>query len=216
MSIITIVESGSKSLDRAAKVLAGIPDGFQKATQSAAHRAMSTLKSDAGKAVRERYDISQGNAMNDATISISYSYGSGTRVEATFLGSKIPLYKYGGASPKAPQYDTSRLIPIMIGGQWRMAHPGTPAFGHQLTSTGPVRFNHAFTARMSSGHVGIFEKDGGATSGGGDSISEIMGSSLPQMVGHDEVTEKLEKPVREKFEERLDHEISRILAGFGM
>lgn len=39
---------------------------------------------------------------------------------------------------------------------------------------------------MKSCHTGIFERND-------DGIQEIMGSSIPQMLGHEEVTEKLTK-----------------------
>ncbi len=42
-----------------------------------------------------------------------------------------------------------------------------------------------------------------------------MGSSVPQMLGNKEVEEKLAHESMEKFEERLDHEVLRILNGWG-
>lgn len=93
-------------------------------------------------------------------------------------------------------------------------HPGITAAGHQLKSTSPERIPNTFVARMGSGHTGIFERTGGATASDGDAIREIMGSSVPQMLGSEEVSEKLGQETMEKFEERLDHEIIRILNGW--
>lgn len=42
-----------------------------------------------------------------------------------------------------------------------------------------------------------------------------MGSSVPQMVGNEEVAQRLAEGAMQKFEERLDHEILRILNGYG-
>ena len=39
-------------------------------------------------------------------------------------------------------------------------------------------------------------------------------SPVPQMLGNEEVTEKLAEKAMEKFEERLDHEVNRILNGW--
>ena len=69
-------------------------------------------------------------------------------------------------------------------------------------------------ARMESGHVGIFERDGGETRSGGDSVSEVMGSSVPGMLGSKDVSEKLGQEAMEKFEERLEHEILARLNGW--
>jgi hypothetical protein len=68
---------------------------------------------------------------------------------------------------------------------------------------------------MKSGHVGIFERTGGVSSTGSDSIRELMGSSIPQMLGNPEVQQKLTNEAIAKFDERLDHEVQRILNGWG-
>ena len=68
---------------------------------------------------------------------------------------------------------------------------------------------------MKSGHTGIFERSGGVSSSGADAIKEIMGLSVPQMLGHKEVAEKLSEDTSKKFEERLEHEISRLISGIG-
>ena len=60
-----------------------------------------------------------------------------------------------------------------------------------------------------SGHVGLFERTGGK-----DEIQEIMGSSVPQMLGSPEVEERLARESMEKFEDRLDHEINAFLNGW--
>ena len=83
----------------------------------------------------------------------------------------------------------------------------------KLKRTAPTRFGHAFVAAMKSGHVGIFERTGGSTSSGGDAIRELMGSSVPQMLGSQTVTEALTREAMDYFETRLEHEIARILQG---
>lgn len=95
-------------------------------------------------------------------------------------------------------------------------HPGVPAYGHQRRDTSPARFDHAFVARMSSssGHTGIFERTGEKTAKGSDEIQEIMGSSVPQMLGSREVEEKLADEAAKAFAERLDHNVPAILSGY--
>lgn len=103
----------------------------------------------------------------------------------------------------------------IVNGQLRAVHPGVAASGHQLTSTSPTIFSKAFVARMQSGHVGIFERTGGKTPTGDAAIREIMGSSVPQMLGNEEVQERLSEKTMDKMEERLQHEVNRILNGWG-
>ena len=63
-------------------------------------------------------------------------------------------------------------------------------------------------------HTGIFERTGAKTSSGKDQIEELFGPSVPQMLGQQEVAQKLSEEAMEKFEERLDHEINAILNGW--
>jgi len=95
----------------------------------------------------------------------------------------------------------------MIEGKRRWVHPSVAASGHQLKGEAPTTFENAFVAEMKSVHKGIFERTCGMTAGESDQIKEIMGSSVPQMLGSKEVEEKLAEGVRDEFEKRLDQEI---------
>ena len=213
---IIVDNIGEGSIERARTLLAGIPGGAEKAIKAALTRAASHLRTNAEKEVRKRYDITSANLRSDKNVGIKYVYGGGSvSAYVNFSGQKIPLYRYGGASPKEPTKDKSRGIVIVpINGEKRPAYPNVAASGHQLKSTGVTRFENAFTARMKSGHVGIFERTGAATSTGSDQIRELMGSSVPQMLGNKEVSEELSKAAYEKFEERLEHEILAVMNGW--
>ena len=213
---ILIDDIGDGSIERARKLLAGIPGGAEKAIRAALERAASHLRTNAEKEVRKKYDITAANLRSEKNVSIRYVYSGGSvSAYVNFSGRKIPLYRFGGASPKEPTKDQSRgKVMVIINGEKRAAYPSVAASGHQLKSTGVTRFDNAFTARMKSGHVGIFERTGAATSTGSDQIRELMGSSFPQMLGNEEVSEELSKAAYEKFEERLDHEILAVMNGW--
>ena len=211
---VTVDATGQAALERAEKLLAGIPRGVTAAVNDAMSRAASRLRTDSSKAIRERYDISATNIRANENIQVTRSYhGSGVSASVTFSGAKIPLHRFGGASPAMPRQDTEKWVRAKVNGQWLTVHPGTAASGHQLKSTSPERFQNAFVAQMRSGHVGIFERTGGAASGGSDEIKEVMGSSVPQMLGSREVAEKLTNAAMETFEERLNRNITAILNG---
>ena len=213
--MIYVEEAGRDTLDRAIKVLAGIEGGVSKAVTSAMKRAESKLRTEAKKAITEKYDISAEAIRANENVNVKYDYSSGVTALISFHGNKIPLHKYGGVSPKGLQRDTSKLVAALIGGRWARVHPGIVASGHQLKGTAPTKFGNAFVAQMKSGHVGIFERTGGVAAGGGDAIKEIMGSSVPQMLGGEDVVEKLTDEAMQTFDERLDHEVSRLLSGIG-
>ena len=215
MSTVRVEAAGQETLDRAQKLLAGIEGGMDKAVRNALDRAVSHLRANSANAIRERYAISVANIRASENVKVSYNYQNGPTAAVMFFGQKIPLYRYDGAAPSQPTPDTSRWVEAMVNGAYRWVHPSVAAQGHQLKSTLPTQFQHAFTARMKSGHVGIFERTGKADGKGGDAIEELMGSSVPQMLGNPEVEEKLAKESMKKFEERLDHEVLRILSGWG-
>ncbi len=212
---VMIEDIDREAIDRAQKMLAGIDGGFNRALRGAMQRTAGFLRTNSAKAIRERYAISAANIRAEENVTIRYSYRDGVQAFITFAGHKIPLYRYDGASPAQPAYNTSKWVSVMIGGEERRVHPGIAASGHQLKGTSPVRFDNAFVAQMRSGHTGIFERTGGMAKSGSSEIREIMGLSVPQMLGSKEVLEKLTHQAMEKFEERLDHEVLRILNGWG-
>lgn len=213
--MIAVQSFGGEALDHATKVLAGIPDGISRAIKSALPRAASALRGESVRAIRSKYDISAANIRSKQNISIRYSYGSESAAYIRFSGKKIPLYRYNGTTPKNPTANESKTVAVRIDGTYKLVHPGVAASAHQLNGTSPTKFENAFIARMSSGHVGIFERTGGVSSNGKDQIKELQGSSVPQMLGNETVQNQLADVASAKFEERMEHEITRILNGWG-
>lgn len=218
---VDLTVAGQGALEQAEKLLAGIPGALDKAVRSAMARSASHLRAQSKKAVRERYDIKAADIRDTENAKISYSYQNGIQAHIVFAGQRIPLYRFGGASPSAPTKDTSGQNPVMLGtlyggleGKWRRLYPSVPARGHVLKSTSPALFRHAFVAKMKNGHTGIFERTGGMTSHDKDELEELFGPSVAQMLGNQEVAEKLSAEAMEKFEDRLDHEINAILNGW--
>ncbi len=215
MSVIQVQVMDQGQLDKLQALLAGIPGGVEKASKSAMQRAVSYLRANSAKAIQEKYDISTANIRANENVFIRYSYQDGVQAFVTFAGGKIPLFRYGGASPGAPTPLKDRWVKVAdkTGPHWY--HPSVPAHGHQFKDTAPALFENAFVARMRSGHVGIFKRSGGESRGGGDAISEIMGGTVPGMLGKDAVKERLGEQAAEKYRERYNHEVVRLLNGWG-
>lgn len=207
MSIVKVEAFGGDTLQRANLLLASIPDGVKKAINAAMPRAVSHLRTKSIERIRERYAISAKNIRSEENIKVQYRIGDSIEATITISGRKIPLYRFDGSAPKAPTWDRSRLIRGITQEGWKTIPAGVPARGHVLAGTSPQLFEHAFTATMSNGHTGIFERNGSA-------IDEIMGLSVAQMIGNEEVAEKLAEDTSEKFEERMEHEINRLLNGW--
>lgn len=212
---IQISIDAQEAMDRAAALLAGVEGSIEKAVRSAMSRAVKRLQKANVTAVRERYAISAANIRENENVQVSYSYDNGVQAFVRFSGARIPLFRFDGASPSQPTKDTSARLPVMSGDDhWRMMYPSVAASGHVLKGTSPTRFERAFVARMPNGHVGIFERTGGMTSGGKDEIEELFGPSVPQMLGSEDVEKKLAEDAMQSFEKDLDHNVLAILSGY--
>lgn len=214
--VVTVNEAaGQAAIERAKTLLAGIPGGVDKAAKAAMSRTVDRLRRDSNQAIREKYDISDEGIRAEKNVRVRYSFQNGVQATVTFSGRKIPLYRFGGAYPKVPTQDIAAgKKPVMVKGAWTMQYQGMAARGHQFKGTGPTQFMDAFVAQMKSGHIGIFERTGGSTSEGSDAIREIMGSSVAQMVGNQQVAQRLTERAYETFETELDKAVYRILTGW--
>lgn len=207
--------AGQEVINRAKTLLTGIPDGLDKAMKAAMSRTVQKLRSESNKAIQEKYDISDAGIRSEKNVRVKYSYQNGVQATVTFSGRKIPLYRFGGASPAVPTPDIAAgRKPVMVHGAWTMQYQGVAAKGHQFRDTSPTQFMDAFVARMKSGHIGIFERTGGMTSEGSDAIREIMGDSVAQMVGKPEVAQRLTEEAYQTFESEMDKAVYRILTGW--
>lgn len=213
---VTVNEAaGQAAIERAKALLAGIPGGVDKAMKASMSRTVDKLRRESNQAIREKYDITDAGIRSEKNVRVRYSYQNGVQATVTFSGRKIPLYRFGGAYPKVPTQDIAAgKKPVMVKGAWTMQYQGVAARGHQFQDTGPTQFMDAFVAQMKPGHIGIFERTGGSTSKGSDAIREIMGSSVAQMVGNQQVAQGLTERAYETFETELDKAVYRILTGW--
>lgn len=73
-------------------------------------------------------------------------------------------------------------------------------------------FEDAFIAQMPAyNHVGVFTRTGKERF----PVEEKMGLSMAQMVGNDKVLEQLEQEAQKTVDQRIEHEITRLLNGYG-
>ena len=185
---ILIDDIGDGSIDRARKLLAGIPHGAEKAIGSALKRAARTGLSHATKMLQREYVVNTG-VMKSYTQTKQHYVTSGgeTTIDLEFRGEHIPLIKF----------DTS------VGRDGRVS-------AHVKRSTGKTALEHVFVASVGR-HTGLFERDTSARF----PIGEKFGPSVPQMLSaNDDLQQEMGDKIREVFEERLDHEILAVMNGW--
>lgn len=185
-----MIEITSETIERTQTLLAGIPKGAERAFSNAINRAVTRVKTKAFQDVRSVYGIKQSDLKADTVTRVQKASTGNITGYVSFSGVKIPLYKFN-VSPKAAKKSKNIKAGVMKG-SW-------------------TAFEHAFIAQMNSGHIGIFERESTERL----PIKEIMGLSGAQMVQNEEIIDKLTEEAQEKVEERLQHEIERILNGYG-
>lgn len=181
---------GDTSLDRATKLLAGIPDGVYRAVGSAIKRAAQHGLSVGMKIVSEEYAIDQGELKRRTkNINVIEKTGAGSYdVAFGYRGSVIPLMKYDTKVSKDGRIET-----------------------RVLRQNARQQLDHAFVAQMGS-HTGIFERETDERF----PVRELFGPSAVQaFYAREETVDKMGDALRETYEARIEHEISRVLNGWG-
>ena len=186
---VTGIEIEAERMEQVRALLAGVPKGAERAFSNAINRGLSRIKSQAWKQVKQVYTV-QSSALNATSATQLQKASTGNLAGyIRFSGVKIPLYKFK-VSPKQPGSGQRVKASVKKGG-------------------GAV-FDSAFVAAVKSG-MGVLERDGKPRL----PISEIMGLSAAQMVGEQTVSTELQEEAQRTVNERLDHEIDRLLNGYG-
>lgn len=178
MSSIRIQISGQETIERANKILAGIPGGVTKAITSASKRAGDQGKTKAGTFVAQEYTIGKGVFMSETKTRLQISEG----FTLSFEGSVIPLKRFRARDQRPKGVYAS----VKRGSGGRLPHAFTGPGGHFFERVG--------TSRLP--------------------IEKKFGPSTGQMMQNDEIIEQMDQVISETFEQRMEVEINRLLAGF--
>ena len=185
-----MIQITNETVEKVNAILSGVPKVAQKALSNAINRGLSKVKTGAFKYARKVYTVQSG-ALNAATkMSVKTTSAGDLAGYVSFSGAKIPLYKFK-VTPTVPKQRTLVKASVMKGS-------GTA-------------FEHAFIADMQSGHTGVFERETSKRF----PIEELMGLSAAQMIGNDKVIKDVEKDAQETVNKRIEHEIDRLLNGYG-
>lgn len=187
MSVIAIQSVGE--LDRVNKILAGIPGGAYKAAYSALRRAGDTAKTKAGQFAAAEYAISKGSFMRNVTEKTVISGGAVgvAEMKISYAGNVLPLLTFNTKFGRDGRVQTQ-----------------------VKRNGGAASLEHAFVARV-YGPAAVFERLGSSRL----PVEQKFGPSTAHMMQSDQVVEQMEKTVQETFDSRMDHEILRVLNGWG-
>ncbi|MCF8017836.1 MAG: hypothetical protein K9L62_00425 [Vallitaleaceae bacterium] len=186
---VRVSEVGAESLSRVNKILAGIPGGIWKATYAALKRAGDTAKTRAGQFAAAEYTINKSDFMKKVhqKSHITSEAGGVVSMSVSYAGNVIPLLSFN------TKYSRNGLLQTQV-----------------KRSGASTVLEHAFAAKV-FGPIGVFERLGERRF----PVEQKYGPSTAHMMSNENVVEKMDDTVRETFERRLEHEITRVLNGWG-
>lgn len=189
MSTVRINEVGKNSLDRVNKLLAGIPGGIWKATSAALKRSSETAKTKAGQFAAEEYTISKGSFMHNVSQKVHISGDSGGVVSMSigFAGAVLPLLTFN------TRFSRNGLVQTQV-----------------KRNGGAATLEHAFVANI-YGSTAVFERVGAPRF----PVEQKFGPSTGHMMQNEQVVEKMDNTIRTTFDSRIEHEVLRVLNGWG-
>lgn len=186
---IRVDNVGSENIDRINKILAGIPGGAFKVTYAALKRAGDTAKTKAGQFAAAEYTINKGTFMRNVTEKVRTEGGAGgvASMSISFAGTVLPLLEFNTRYSRGGQLTTQ-----------------------VKRNGGAATLEHAFAAKV-FGPIAVFERVGAPRF----PVEQKFGPSTGHMMQNERVVEKMDETIRDTFDKRVEHEILRVLNGWG-
>lgn len=186
------IEVSQETTNRLHTILSGLGKADEKVLKPAMQRGLIAGRTAFNKQIKSVYYVSS------AVIS-RYSHIGYKKVEMRsdgligsieYAGTVIPLIKYNVTPQKA-------------------TYGKTPVKAAVKRSESQVELAKSFTAQMPNGHIGIYERKSDSSY----PIKQLYGPSVPRMAENAVVLKTVEDRVNEVINNRMEHELDRILNG---
>lgn len=187
-----MIEVSEQTIDKIHAILAGIQDADKKVLKPAMARALIAGKAESKRQAVQVYRIKPSEFQKESYIKYKgiKSHKEGEMIgEIEFAGSPIPLYKYT-VTPETPKKNTTPKAAVL-------KTNNLVAFD---------RANDVHVLQLQSGHIGIFKGENGK-------LKELYSPSVPKMIENEDVRQKIEEKVNVVLNQRIEHEIERLLSG---
>ncbi|MBE6901403.1 MAG: hypothetical protein E7478_02920 [Ruminococcaceae bacterium] len=190
-----MINVSAEQMERVSTLLRDLPGNKTKAAlANAANRAMTTARSEIWKAVHEQYTVKRTAFYRDTKIKVHRANASALGAALEFRGNVIPLIDFNVSGYRSHERRSVRLVKAAV---------------YQGASE---TLKHAYIANLGTYGEAVFER----LSPKRNSSSQLYGPSAAHMAANADVTDKVSKAVQETFDKRLEHEIDRIIRGYGV
>ena len=137
MSSFYVEFIGAEKFQNAEQMLADVPGGMERALKSATKRAVSFLRTQSTKEIRQRYDISRKNIRAEQNIRVNYRYFNGVEARVSFRSGAMAarLQRRRPSIPTRPSWPLStaifarfiRALPRQAISSFQLHRPRSPA-----------------------------------------------------------------------------------------
>lgn len=173
------------ALEKAAKLLSEVPNGYEAAVSRSMNRAATAGRSAAVSTIRQEYTIKASTVRRNFTI--HKATRSDLEALVTSKGSRIPLVNYK-TRPKTDTTGNARK-PVRVAVK---ARGGLKPLGKSFVYRGKI------LQRLDTSSL---------------PVQEVYGPAIPVLSGNNEVVDNVEKTMQETFLKRLYHETGYLLGG---
>jgi hypothetical protein len=188
------MEVTAEQLQRVNEQLRGLPGNkVYAALSNAANRAMMSARGVAWKSVHSMYTVNRTAFYQDTRIHTFRANSQSLSAAVTFGGYLIPLISFNVKGYRAHEKGRVRRLKAEV-----------------LTGI-PKDLRHAYITDLGKYGVNVFER----YSTERNSSQTLYGPSAAHMVENGEVIKNMDAAAKATFDQRLDHEIDRILRGYG-
>jgi hypothetical protein len=202
-----MIEVSEQSINKIHALLAGIQDADEKVLKPAITRGLMAGKTAAGREIRRTYHISAEELGKRGFMKYENPVKKDGGIIGTLMysGAVIPLIKFK-VSPQTPKNGVTPSAAV-------------------LKASSLVSFSgekNVFVGQTQAGHTGVFQREEGKYStkrGTGknkhtESIRQLYAPPAPKMMGNEQVIQAVEDRVNEVINQRIDHEIERLLNNY--
>jgi len=185
-----MIEISNEQIERVNIIMRNIRNGSNRVFTNAINRALLTVRSESGREIREVYNIKQSDITSNQNMRMKRAGYNDLAGEIAFAGTVIPLIKFR-VSPSRPE---RRMVSVAV-----------------LRDAGGKRLKSAYVADLGLYGVGVFER----MTRKRESSMQLFGPSAAQMMGNENVLDKVADKAQRTLDTTIDHEMNRILRGYG-
>lgn len=182
------------------EILKKLGENSSKAQADALNRTLAGMRTDATRLIVKQSGLKRPEVFKSFSLIKASGKSAAPKAVVNISGSPVPVYKFA-ARPAAPMTGKTRG-----GVSYRVGESR-------------IKFQHAFVAKMHSGHIGVFGRSNDRfmqKNKNRNAIDEQFGPSVPQFAGRETVENPVMDKAAERFSKRFDQQVNRFLKSKGV